>query len=142
MRTETTFGQRLRHARQEAGLSQSELEIRSGIPKARLSRYENGHVLPSIGTLGKLSKALGVSEANLLGDQRAIVDEFFDVLFARGVVIQSVDQARKVAGAVADIYEAMGLTVGENGEPPAVATANLAEVGEPSGAGLTDLAPI
>ena len=142
MRTETTFGQRLRHARQEAGLSQSELEIRSGIPKARLSRYENGHVLPSIGTLGKLSRALGVSEASLLGDQRAIVDEFFDVLLARGVVIHSVEQARRVAGAVADIYEAMGLTDTEGGEPPVIAAAKLAEVVDSSQAGLTDLAPI
>ena len=35
------FGNRLREARLSAGLSQSELEELSGIPKARLSRYEN-----------------------------------------------------------------------------------------------------
>src|SRR5438128_6076324 len=99
-----SFGQRLRRARQVAGLSQSELEIRSGSPKARLSRYENGHVLPSIGTLNRLSRALGVSEASLLGDHRANVEAFFDVIFARGVVIQSQEEARKLAGAVADIY--------------------------------------
>jgi transcriptional regulator with XRE-family HTH domain len=130
MRSDTTFGQRLRHSRQEAGLSQSALESRSGIPKARLSRYENGHVLPSIGTLGKLAKALGVSEANLLGDQRTIVEEFFDVLLARGVVIQSPEQARKLAGAVADIYEALGLTVTES-DSPAVARATMADVVDP-----------
>src|SRR5438552_5680021 len=107
------FGQRLRDARREAGLSQSELESRSGIPKARLSRYENGHVLPSIGTLGRLATALGVSEASLLGDQRAIVEEFFDVLLQRGVVIASMEQARTLAGAVADIYEATGAMVTE-----------------------------
>jgi transcriptional regulator with XRE-family HTH domain len=128
MRSETTFGQRLRHARREAGFSQSELETRSGIPKARLSRYENGHVLPSIGTLGKLSRALGLSEANLLGDQRAIVDVFFEVLFSRGVVLHSSDQAKKLAGAVADVYEALGLAVTESDVAPAVATASLAEV--------------
>src|SRR5438552_18249290 len=99
------FGQRLRDARREAGLSQSDLETRSGIPKARLSRYENGHVLPSIGTLGKLARALSISEATLLGDQRAIVDEFFNVLFARGVAMQSVEQARALGAAVADIYD-------------------------------------
>src|SRR5438876_10337089 len=76
-----TFGQRLRRVRLHAGLSQSALETRSGIPKARLSRYENGHVLPSIETLGRLATALGVSEARLLGDQRAILEEFFNVLF-------------------------------------------------------------
>jgi len=130
MRTESTFGQRLRHARQDAGLSQSELESRSGIPKSRLSRYENGHVLPSIGTLAKLARALRVSEASLLGEQRAVVEEFFHVLYSRGVVIQSAEQARKVAGAVADIYDALGLTVGEVGAAQVVKTASMAEFAE------------
>ena len=71
------FGQRLREARVAAGLSQSELEDISGIPKARLSRYENGHVEPSIQTLARLSRALNVSEASLLGDQRATLEDFF-----------------------------------------------------------------
>src|SRR5205085_5005862 len=84
-----TFGQRLRDVRLHAGLSQSALETRSGIPKARLSRYENGHVLPSIETLGRLAVALGVSEARLLGDQRALLEEFFNVLFQRRVRIYS-----------------------------------------------------
>src|SRR6476659_571726 len=52
------FGNRLREARLSAGLSQSELEELSGIPKARLSRYENGHVEPSIQTLNRLARAL------------------------------------------------------------------------------------
>src|SRR5438034_3599006 len=86
---ERSFGQRLREARIRAGLSQSELEERSGIPKARLSRYENGHVVPSIQTLERLAVALGVSEASLLGDQRAILEEFFNVLYERGVMISS-----------------------------------------------------
>jgi len=104
MLTETrAFGQRLRSARVHAGLSQSGLEGRSGIPKARLSRYENGHVLPSIDTLGRLAAALGVSEASLLGDQRAVMEEFFDVLFRRGVRIYSLEQAERLANGVADI---------------------------------------
>ena len=140
MTSDSTFGQRLRHARQGAGLSQSELEIRSGIPKARLSRYENGHVLPSIGTLGKLARALGVSEAALLGDQRAIQEEFFDALLARGVVLHSAEQARKLAGAVAEMYEAMGLPIAETNGEPDVATASLADV--PDSNDLPDLAPI
>src|SRR5437763_12113365 len=126
MLAEGSFGGRLRRARLDGGLSQSELELRSGIPKARLSRYENGHVLPSIGTLNRLSRALGVSEASLLGDHRATVEAFFDVIFARGVVIQSQEEAQKLAGAVADIYEALGRTVGE--AEPDVAAAPIAEV--------------
>ncbi|MGH2578968.1 MAG: helix-turn-helix domain-containing protein, partial [Actinomycetota bacterium] len=71
MNDERTFGQRLRETRMGAGYSQSDLEEISGIPKARLSRYENGHVAPSIQTLERLARALRVSEAALLGDERA-----------------------------------------------------------------------
>jgi transcriptional regulator with XRE-family HTH domain len=101
------FGQRLREARVAAGLSQSELEDISGIPKARLSRYENGHVEPSIQTLARLSRALNVSEASLLGDQRAILEDFFQILYDRGVRITSSDQGARIAHAVADLIESV-----------------------------------
>ena len=99
------FGQRLRESRVAAGLSQSELEDISGIPKARLSRYENGHVEPSIQTLARLSRALNVSEASLLGDQRAILEDFFNVLYDRGVRITSSEQGGRIARAIADLLE-------------------------------------
>ena len=107
MKDEKTFGQRLRETRVRAGLSQSDLEEVSGIPKARLSRYENGHVAPSIQTLERLAKALNVSEASLLGDQRAILEEFFQVLVDRGVRIATREQGRALGNAVADLYQAM-----------------------------------
>ena len=102
------FGNRLREARIRAGLSQSELEELSGIPKARLSRYENGHVEPSIQTLARLAGALNVSEASLLGDQRAILEGFFTVLTGRGVRIDSQEQGARLAHAVADMVQALG----------------------------------
>ena len=103
------FGQRLREARVNAGLSQSELEELSGIPKARLSRYENGHVAPSIQTLERLSRALNVSEASLLGDQRAVLEEFFSVLEQRGVRVNSAEQGARLANAVADLIHVLGV---------------------------------
>jgi len=109
------FGQRLREARVAAGLSQSELEDISGIPKARLSRYENGHVEPSIQTLARLARALNVSEASLLGDQRAILEDFFNVLYDRGVRITSSDQGVRIANAIADLLQ--GVRDGESGDP-------------------------
>lgn len=109
MTDERTFGQRLRTARVKAGYSQSDLEEISGIPKARLSRYENGHVAPSIQTLARLSRALKVSEASLLGDDRALMEEFFNVLTARGVRIGSSEQAQALGNAVADIARALGM---------------------------------
>jgi transcriptional regulator with XRE-family HTH domain len=128
------FGQRLRESRVAAGLSQSELEDISGIPKARLSRYENGHVEPSIQTLARLSRALNVSEASLLGDQRAILEDFFNVLYDRGVRITSSEQGARIAHAIADLLEAIAmkidaasvgeveLTPGADGEAQALAT--------------------
>lgn len=109
MNEERTFGQRLRATRIKAGLSQSDLEEISGIPKARLSRYENGHVAPSIQTLERLARALKASEASLLGDDRALMEEFFNVLTARGVRIGSSDQAMALGNAVADIARALGM---------------------------------
>jgi transcriptional regulator with XRE-family HTH domain len=109
MEDERTFGQRLRETRIRAGMSQSDLEEISGIPKARLSRYENGHVAPSIQTLERLAKALKVSEASLLGDQRALMEEFFSVLTAKGVVIGSSEQAQALGNAVADMAKALGM---------------------------------
>jgi transcriptional regulator with XRE-family HTH domain len=105
-----TFGQRLRETRVRAGLSQSDLEEISGIPKARLSRYENGHVAPSIQTLERLARALNVSEASLLGDERAHMEEFFTVLHERGVEIDSSEQAVALGNAVADLVRAFGST--------------------------------
>jgi len=102
------FGNRLREARVHAGYSQSELEELSGIPKARLSRYENGHVEPSIQTLARLARALKVSEASLLGDQRAILEAFFDALAERGVRVDSAEQGVLLANAVADMVRALG----------------------------------
>ena len=109
MKDERTFGQRLRQTRIKAGFSQSDLEEISGIPKARLSRYENGHVAPSIHTLERLARALAVSEASLLGDDRALMEEFFNVLTARGVRIQTSDQAMALGNAVGDIARALGM---------------------------------
>ena len=134
MENERTFGRRLREARLRAGLSQADLEEISGIPKARLSRYENGHVAPSIQTLGRLARALGVSEASLLGDQRALMEEFFNVVTSKGVVIASSDQAEALGKAVADMAKALGM-VDESAITPeeVVAEANaLAHVHTPA----------
>src|SRR6266702_6999274 len=122
------FGRRLRQVRTKAGLSQSALEGRSGIPKARLSRYENGHVLPSIETLGRLAAALGVSESSLLGEQRALFEEFGSVLFQRGIRLYSSEQATRLGHAVADIVDTLGPGVETPGTAPpgAVASATMA----------------
>jgi len=62
------FGNRLREARLGAGLSQSELEALSGIPKARLSRYETGPVEPPIQTLARPARWSNALEACAIVD--------------------------------------------------------------------------
>ena len=57
---------RLRAARLTVRMSQTDLENRSGIPKARISRYENGHVIPSIPSLRLLAGAMEVTLGSLL----------------------------------------------------------------------------
>ncbi len=137
IKDERSFGQRLRETRVRAGFSQSDLEEISGIPKARLSRYENGHVAPSIQTLERLAKALGVSEASLLGDQRAVLEDFFKVLVERGVRISSCEQAASLGNAVADMWQALA-----TGDPPdeALSGPEVAPVGgwTPGAVGLLD----
>ena len=139
MKDERTFGQRLRETRVKARLSQSDLEEISGIPKARLSRYENGHVAPSIQTLERLARALSVSEASLLGDDRALMEEFFNVLTRRGVRIRTSDQAMALGNAVGDIAHALGM-IDESQvvEPPGpggeVGAHALTQVTAPAGA--------
>lgn len=47
-------------ARQEAGLSQTELAAKSGTAQAVISRIERGAVSPSLDTLSKIAKGLGM----------------------------------------------------------------------------------
>lgn len=114
----TTFGQRLRAARLGGGMSQSDLEERSGIPKARLSRYENGHVAPSIQTLERLARALEVSQGSLLGEERAGIVEFSRVLRERGITIEGIEQGRRLAHALADMLRSVGGAVEAPEENP------------------------
>jgi transcriptional regulator with XRE-family HTH domain len=66
-----SLGNRLRAARLGAGLSQSMLERKSGVPKSMLSRYENDHLLPSVRTLRRLADAMGVAASALFEQEDA-----------------------------------------------------------------------
>ncbi len=51
---------RLRAIREQKDLSQGDIEQRTGLKRCYVSRVENGHTVPSIETLEKLARALGV----------------------------------------------------------------------------------
>jgi transcriptional regulator with XRE-family HTH domain len=54
------IGQRIRQLRESRGMTQSKLQARSLVSRSYLSRIESGQMTPSLGTLEKLSEALGV----------------------------------------------------------------------------------
>jgi transcriptional regulator with XRE-family HTH domain len=58
--TVTNIGQRIRQLRESRGMTQSQLQARSRVSRSYLSRIESGQMTPSLGTLEKISEALGV----------------------------------------------------------------------------------
>ena len=46
-------------AREELGMSQQELSVKTGITQPDISKLENGKANPSIGTLKKIAEAFG-----------------------------------------------------------------------------------
>lgn len=64
------FGKRLRVARRKAGLTQKELAKAAGTYQEEVSRWENGHKLPSVYTLYKMAKAMNASAGWLVAGGR------------------------------------------------------------------------
>jgi len=58
--TVENIGQRIRQLRESRGKTQSQLQARSRVSRSYLSRIESGQMTPSLGTLEKISEALGV----------------------------------------------------------------------------------
>ncbi len=61
-----SIGKSLQAFRIEKGLSQGDIEKRTGLLRSYLSRVENGHTIPSLETLAKISGALQVSLSELI----------------------------------------------------------------------------
>jgi transcriptional regulator with XRE-family HTH domain len=59
-------GKRLRALRESKGLSQGDIERRSGLLRSYISRVEGGYTAPSLTTLEKFAKALEVEPYQLL----------------------------------------------------------------------------
>jgi transcriptional regulator with XRE-family HTH domain len=58
------LGESIRQIRQAKGLSQGEMQKRTGILRSYLSRVENGHTVPSFATLQRLASAMEVALAD------------------------------------------------------------------------------
>ena len=61
MEPEINLGDSIRKIRLARGISQGEMQKRTGILRSYLSRVENGHTVPSFATLQRLAGAMGVT---------------------------------------------------------------------------------
>jgi transcriptional regulator with XRE-family HTH domain len=60
------LGRNLRHAREQAGLTQEEVAARSGVHVTEVSRIEGGKRDPKVSTVRRLAAAVGVAASELL----------------------------------------------------------------------------
>lgn len=99
-------------------MSQRDLEKRSGIPKSRISRYENGHLLPSLAGLQKLCRSLGVPDSELLADPLDLFAIFVGGLRRRGIYFSSAREAEEAAVRAAEALRGFGRGEQRRGESP------------------------
>jgi transcriptional regulator with XRE-family HTH domain len=54
------IGEKLKALRTQKNMSQGDIEKRTGLLRCYISRVENGHTVPAIETLEKMTRAIGV----------------------------------------------------------------------------------
>lgn len=64
--SEFSFGLVLKELRQASGLSQEELAFKAGLHRTYISQLERGEKSPSLKTLQRLAKALGIKPSDIL----------------------------------------------------------------------------
>ena len=62
------IGTTIRAFRLQKGLSQGDIEKKTGLLRCYLSRVENGHTVPSLDTLSKIAQALDLPIAQFFVD--------------------------------------------------------------------------
>ena len=58
------IGTTIRAYRLQKGLSQGDIEKKTGLLRCYLSRVENGHTVPSLETLAKIAEAMEIALAD------------------------------------------------------------------------------
>ena len=62
------IGEVIKSYRADRGLSQGDIERRTGLLRCYLSRVENGHTVPSLDTLSKIAQALDLPIAQFFAE--------------------------------------------------------------------------
>lgn len=65
---ELPFGVALRRLRRAAGLTQEQLGLESGVQRNFISLIENGQNQPTINTISRLARALGIKASQLVAE--------------------------------------------------------------------------
>ena len=65
------IGDTIRNFRLQKGMSQGDIEKRTGLLRCYLSRVENGHTIPSLDTLAKIASAMEVPLAQFFAGDHA-----------------------------------------------------------------------
>ncbi len=60
------LGENLKRIRTEKGISQGDIVRELGMPRSFVSSIENGRTNPTLATIAKLAKAIGVSVGELM----------------------------------------------------------------------------
>ena len=63
------IGTTIRAQRLQKGLSQGDIEKKTGLLRCYLSRVENGHTVPSLDTLSKIANALVLPISHFFADE-------------------------------------------------------------------------
>lgn len=65
----SNIGTTIRGYRLQKGMSQGDIEKRTGLLRCYLSRVENGHTIPSLETLQKIARALDLQLAQFFAEE-------------------------------------------------------------------------
>jgi len=64
------IGETIRNYRLQKGMSQGDIEKRTGLLRCYLSRVENGHTVPSLDTLQKIAASLDLELSQFFAEQK------------------------------------------------------------------------
>jgi transcriptional regulator with XRE-family HTH domain len=62
------IGETIRNFRLQKGMSQGDIEKRTGLLRCYLSRVENGHTIPSLDTLARIATAMDLPLSRFFSD--------------------------------------------------------------------------
>lgn len=80
---DNNIGKAIKKTRNEKGLTQKELSLKSGVHESQIKKYETGKSKPTLETIKKLSKALNVGVSDLI-DFDLIDDEAKSIIRKEG----------------------------------------------------------